>query len=707
MGTVGELLRIELTRQAEHAILWLVVAFGAGIVLFFTWTSDPTLWITAAPLVGAIALLRLRARVFGAGFAAVVLLSFGLGHGAAVWRTARVATPLLERETRPFMLSAVVVDAEKRPDGNRLVVAGFRIPDLAPEATPHRLRITIPVSHGLPAVGERIAVRVVARPAAPPILPDGFQFQRFLYFEGIGGVGYAVGRWQSESDSARLTLAGLFHAAAAALRRKIGERITAVVPGRDGTVVGALVNGEQSAIPEDLQEAYRIAGIAHLLSISGVHMSLLAAVVFFMVRRLLALISAIALRIDTKKVAAVVGLVAAAFYLVISGMSVPAVRSFLMIAVVMAAVLLDRTALSLRTISWAALVLMAIFPDAVIGASFQMSFLAVLSLIALYEQAWLRIAWRDSEGRLMLVRAIAAYFAGLVVTDVVAGGTTALFAAYHFNRLPTYSAVTNLAAVPLTGLWIMPAGILGLLLMPFGWDEIPFRVMGVGVAVLDDLARTIAGWPGAQVHVPPMAAWALALGALGLVFTCVWRGRGRWLGLLAVLPAALQPVLAAPPDALVDDTARVFAVSDASGRLVVKPGRTARFVREAWIERFGASLNSWPAPGKADAALGLACDADGCILARNGQRLLLAFTPTALAEDCGEADVTVSATASRDICRQGKVVDLIDLRREGAVAVRLTHDGVQKRTVRDGTGNRVWMRGVNNEADDPPDELAP
>ncbi len=184
---------------------------------------------------------------------------------------------------------------------------------------------------------------------------------------------------------------------------------------------------------------------------------------------------------------------------------------------------------------------MTIFPDAVIGTSFQMSFLAVLSLIALYEQAWLRIAWCDGNRRLVLMRAVAFYFVGLVVTDVVAGGSTALSAAYHFNRLPTYSVVTNLMAVPLTGLVVMPSGILGLLLMLIGWDEIPFRVMGAGFTLLDDFARTIAAWPGAQVQVPPMASWALALGALGLVFVCVWRGRRRWLGLIAVAPRSCSP----------------------------------------------------------------------------------------------------------------------------------------------------------------------
>ena len=208
-----------------------------------------------------------------------------------------------------------------------------------------------------------------------------------------------------------------------------------------------------------------------------------------------------------------------------------------------------------------------------------MSFIAVLALIALYEQTWLRFAWRNADGALSIMNIVGIYMAGLVVTDIVAGGANALFAAYHFNRLPTYSAFTNLVAVPLTGLWMMPSGILGLLLMPFGWEAFPLKVMGAGVAMLNDLARMVAGWPYAQFHTPPLATWAMELTALGIVFVCIWRGPRRWMGAVLIAPALLLPILSSSPDVIVDDSARVFAVSNAEGDLVLRPGRTGRFVR--------------------------------------------------------------------------------------------------------------------------------
>jgi len=690
-------LRTAFSRQAERAFLWTVVAFAAGIALFFTWKTDPAFWFPAVPCVAGALIFVLAKLIPGARFVALILIALGLGHGAAQLRTWAVATPLLERDTRRVEITGLVTSAERRAAGNRIVLKPDSIPGIAPEMTPRYLRISIPSGHGLPRVGDAVRVPAVVGPPALPVAPGAFEFQRFLYFARIGGTGYSLGRWVPVSAASQLTWQASFRGAIEAWRRAIGERITDILPGPEGTVVTALINGAQGAIPDDLQEAYRVAGIAHFLSISGVHMTLLGGVVFFAVRRGLALFPVIALRVDTKKCAAWAGLAATGFYLLISGMSVPAVRAFMMIAVVMVAVLLDRTALSMRTVAWAALVLMAFFPEALVGASFQMSFLAVLALVALYEQAWLRITWRAPDGGLNLGRLAWLYVAGLIATDIAAGGATSLFAAYHFNRLPTYSVISNLVTVPLTGFWIMPAAVVGLILMPFGWDAWAFRVMGEGVKILNDAAYTTSSWPYAQMRVPVMAPWAMALGALGIVFVCIWKGRARWVGFIGLIPACVLPFAGTPPDMMVDDSARVFAVADVNGGLVMRPGRSGRFIREVWGERYGAAELSWPKPGIPDESLGLACDGDGCILVRDDKKLLLAFTAVALAEDCGAVDAVISVVAARDLCRKGTIVDIIDLRRKGTHALWLSEGGVRVRTVKDATGDRIWMRGVARE----------
>jgi competence protein ComEC len=360
-----------------------------------------------------------------------------------------------------------------------------------------------------------------------------------------------------------------------------------------------------------------------------------------------------------------------------------------MIGVVMVAVLLDRTAISLHTVGWAALVLMAIYPDAVVGASFEMSFMAVLALVAVAEHVTLRARWRTPEGQFMILPAVGVILAAAVVTDIAAGGSTAIFAIYHFNRFPTYSMVSNLIADPIIGLWVMPWGLLAGLTMPFGLEVIPLRLAGYGVGAVNAVARTVATWPHAQVHVPPMSAAALVVAACGLLFLCLWRGRLRLAGLAVIAAGLAQPWFATPPDIVVDEDSKVVAISDDHGHLVLRPGWGERFIREVWIERYGASENAWPEPG--NETLNLRCDSDGCILHRKGQRVLIAYSATALAEDCEDVDAAVSLKAAHAFCPETEVVDRIDLRRRGAVAMWLTPDGVRTRFVADGMGERRWV----------------
>jgi competence protein ComEC len=712
-------------RQAPRAFMWAVVACAAGIVLYFSWRTLPlpgTGAIIALP--GLILFFIARrwnmsadVRMIGAALFAV-----GLGHTAAELRTARVATALLIRQLPATEVRGRIASAELRPTSGRVVLEKVSIIGMPAYLTPTRVQITLSAKSGLPHVGDYIAVRAVLRPPGRPVIPDGFQYRRFLYFGEVGAVGYGLGAWRRLDSPHADTAWDAFLARVEGTRRAIADHIETALPDRDvATVAAALIMGEQSAIPEDLQEAYRKSGLAHLLSISGVHMSILAAVVFFLMRRGLTLIPVLALRFDTKKAAAVVALSVTTAYVLISGLSVPAVRSYLMIAVVLVAVLLDRTAISLRTVAWAALVLMLIYPDAVIGASFQMSFMAVLALVAIAEHLNLQAKWRSPEGEFLFFRAVAVVFAGILVTDLVAGGATAIFAIYHFNRFPTYSMATNFLAAPLATLWIMPWALVATLLMPLGLDHLPLTLMGYGVNAANHIVRTVAAWPGAQIHVPPMDVFSLTAAAFGLIFLCLWRGRVRWFGLAFIAGALIQPWVTPPPDVIVDEDAHVVAVSAGDGGLMLRPGRGDRFVREVWLDRFGASAAAWPTGGaQID---GLRCDAGGCILQRNAQRLLIAFHDTALAEDCAFVDAAVSLTAASFLCDGQAMADRPHLRRYGAVALWLTPEGIRRRFVAEAEGERPWSPSVtrwrrretqtanapavNTGAGDPPDDPAP
>lgn len=538
----------EFISQADRAFLWLAVAFAAGIAVFFTWPSDPPSWFGPFFVATAIGGVLLRRRLDLITGCALAVLAFGMGISAAQVRVDAVRAPVLEHEIGPLDVAGFATEVEREPGRIRVILERARFEAEGVSRKPARIRLSLPAKHGAPRVGDRIVVRAVLRPPERPVVPGGFEYQRFLFFERIGALGYSLQPWQLRKPARDEGMLNGAREGLENLRRDISDRILAAVPGDAGAVAVALVTGEQSLIPEPLQESYRVSGLAHLLSISGVHMSLLAAAVFVLVRRSLALWPYVALRVDLKKLAAWAALAAATFYVLISGMSVPAVRAYIMVAVVIAAIFFDRRAVSLRSVGLAALALMALYPEAVVGPSFQMSFMAVLALVALYEHYHLRPIWRGIDGEFRLGRAVAVYVIGLIATDLVAGSITSLFAAYHFNRLPAYSLAANVLAAPLTGLWVMPAGLIALALMPFGLDGPFLTLMGKGVKAINNLAITVADWPGAQVHVPPMSPVVMSGAAFGLVMVCLWRGRLRWVGMLPVIAAMAQPWLATPPE---------------------------------------------------------------------------------------------------------------------------------------------------------------
>ncbi len=450
------------------------------------------------------------------------------------------------------------------------------------------------------------------------------------------------------------------------------------------------LTGQRGAIPKPVLGAMRDAGLAHLLAISGLHIGLVAGILFFVVRFLLAAIPPLALRYPVKKWAALAALAGAFGYLLMSGATVPTQRAFLMLAVVLAAVVLDRSAISMRLVALAAAMVLVIAPESLLSVSFQMSFAAVTALVAVYEAlARQSSRWRQGAGRF---RRIGLYVTGVLLTTVVAGLATAPFALYHFNRIALYSVAANLIAVPLTGLWIMPWAIAAFALMPFGLEALALAPMGWGIDAVIAVAETVAAWPGAVALAPAMPRIGLVAAAAGGLWLCLWRGRWRLFGIGAVAAGLATLAFVRPPDVLINGAGRLMAVRTTSGGLALSSSRISRFEAEIWLRRAGrASAAPWPREGLSpDGTLG--CDRIGCILRAGGHTVALVTHRAALDEDCATATVVVSAVPVRRYrCRRPiLVIDRFDLWRRGAHALWLDPDGVRVRTVAEASGRRPW-----------------
>lgn len=418
-----------------------------------------------------------------------------------------------------------------------------------------------------------------------------------------------------------------------------------------------------------MTEAYRVSGLAHILSISGLHMAIVAGFVFAVLRGGLALIPILALRHPIKKWAAAGTLIVSGLYLFLSGADVAAQRSFIMLAVMMLAILADRRALSMRNIAIAALVVLVLTPQAILTAGFQMSFAATLALIAGYEAV---AEWR--RGRLAigppprrtLLRIALVFAGGLLLTSILAGLATAPFGAYHFNRTQPLSLVANLAAaIPVTVL-VMPAALFAVILMPFGWQGPPLDVMEFGLGVVNEIAAwttAMTGNSGLVAASPPLALW---LAAGGILWLCLWRERWRLLGVAAIAGGVLLAGTAPRPDVLIDDVggAAMVRAGDGSYRFM---GRGATFEAETWL-RMDADPRL---PGDPSLEDGVFCDALGCTAPLDvGGRVALVTEPRALAEDCRLASIVIVGTpvAIPNYCA-ALVIDAENLSRLGVHAL--------------------------------------
>lgn len=572
-----------LDRQAPDLALWVPVFHALGVGLYFALPTEPSGWVLVACLGPMGLCFALAPRLALAGRVAVLAVAIPLlGFSIVGARTLAVAAPVLDRERTVAIEGRVAGLSRSASDLPRVLLDRLWIGGLDPERTPRTARISLGPETDLALLtpGRRITGTARLSPPAGPSEPGGFDFRFVAFFQGIGAVGYtrtpfleaeggAVSSWQQLAFRARMALS---------------RRIQSVVPGQEGAFGAAILTGDRSGIERATDDSLRASTLYHIVSISGLHMSLLAAAVFAIVRYGLALIPWCALRWPLKKIAAVAALIGGLAYLLISGNEVATQRSYVMTAVVLCAVLLDRPALTLRAIALAALVVLTLTPEALVQPGFQMSFAATIALVASFEALRTRAWWQatQTDRRWRLVKPLL----GLAMSSLVAGAATAPISAFHFNVSAPYGLVANMLAVPMMGILVMPAAVVALIAMPFGLDAVPLTVMGWGNAYVLGVSDFVAGLGGSTRAVPAGPPATLALLGLGGIFVVLWHGRGRWLGLLPVA-AGLALWAAEPrPGLLIAGNGRLFGIMTPEGRaLSVDKGNA--FTAESWLRRDG------------------------------------------------------------------------------------------------------------------------
>lgn len=697
--------------ERERFFDWLPVGMAFGIAAYFTLMEEPAAGTGVLVVLISLALLALSWRWPRARLAALAFLAVSIGFASAQWRTREVSAPQLERRLGARDVTGTIVKISSGDEKQRkILIRNPTISGLDATKTPVILSLAVRTKGDKAAVGDIVRLRAILMPPATPALPGGFDYARQAFFAQIGGTGFAIGPVSRISGPHAGTAPPLmrWQLWLEGLRNAITLKFVNGLPGQEGAMAAAFVTGVRDGISKDVVLAMQNSGLAHLVAISGMNLSLVTGIVFFILRGAFALTPALALNFPVKKlVAAVAGLIAFG-YLMISGNDIPVQRAFLMTSLVLLAIIFDRNPISMRLLGLAAIVIFLARPESLLSVSFQMSFAAVVALIAAYEA--LRnplMRWR--AGRPGVIAKIFVYLSLICMTTIVAELAIGPIAAYHFNRLALYGLLANLLAEPIVAFWIMPWLVVAVALMPFNLEGLAMPALGLGFNLMLSIANYVAALPGVLLPVPAFSMAAFAMIMFGGLWLCLCATPLRFFGLGLIAAGLIAATDRTAPDILVETQGKLMAVKEADGRYSLSSLRSSSYSRDMWLRQNG-QLNAiqWPKnPTDAQDDEAVSCLKKTCIYqpwkpgpapAPDGQKPLIVLRrDKPYPEDaCRQAAVIVSREPIKQRCPGPVlVIDRFDLFYYGshAIWIRQTPEGAWKFRVATAAGmrgNRPW-----------------
>ena len=669
---------------------WLVAGFAAGIAIWFA-AANAWQWLAVIALglafaLGAAALLHTEGRFpYFRRSAMLAGLAMALGCGFVWSKSALVGTAPLARSSVPWPTGRLIMREEQPAQQRVRLRLAIREPVTGRAVL---VRVNLDSKDDRPDLIEGAVVRLRARlmPPAPPMLPGGYDFARAAWFSGIAPTGTVLGPVSVVSPGNQDSLLRR-------LQRSLSHHVRENLTGSPGALAAAFASGDRGAIAPQDEDAMRDAGLTHLLSISGLHVSAVIAGAYFVALRLLALFPWLALRVRVPILAAGAGALAGIGYTLLTGAEVPTIRSCIAAVLVMLALVLGREPLSMRMIAVGALLVLLVWPEAVVSPGFQMSFASVIAIVALHSTAAMRAygARREEPLWARWRRELAM----LLLTGLVVELSLMPIGLYHFHRAGIYGAAANVIAIPLTTLASMPLIALALVFDVVGAGAPFWWLAGKSLELLLGLAHWTAAMPGAVTMMPAMGEGAFALFVLGGMWLALWRGRMRLLGLVPALLGLTLLAQVRAPDLLVSGDGRHVGITgEAAGELLVLRATRSDYTRENLTETAGMVgelrlLDEWP---------GARCNPDFCAISlRRGGRdwqILMArgtalVSERALAAACERADIVISERYLPRSCHPRWLrADRDLLLRSGGLTVDLTKQRIE--TVAEGEGEHGW-----------------
>lgn len=576
--------------EQSQWILWIPVALAIGIGLYFSLSFEPSFWISLPIFLMSLFCFFFFKKI---DFVRGIFLVFTLisaGFLLAQFRTVLLDTELLQFPIKSTWYVGEIKKVEPRPNDVRLTLKNVKALDENKRKYPSHIRVTWRGKQNKKVAlypGQTIKIKAVLLPPNKPVLPDGYDFRRRAYFEGIQAVGYMTASPEEiPNQSLNENLFDRYSKDLANFRNNLANRLRHDLGGIAGEIATALVTGDRSGISDQIRKAFAYSGIAHLLAISGLHISIIAGLVFLFIRRGLTLIPILALRLPIKKMAAVIAVLLTFSYLLICGATIPAQRAFIMTVILLSAILIDRQALTMRNVAISALFILVIMPESLVTPSFQLSFAAVVVLVSAYEalRNFLTNWYAGSEG---ILNSLLAYVGGILLTSFLATLATTPYILNTFHHFTVHAISANLVAVPMTSFVVMPLVVIKVLSLPFGELKLLNSVLKQSIEYLVLWAEFVSQWPGSLIYVPkPTFGSIMGVTFSGLWF-CIWKTKWRFYGAVGFVLSFISMFYADEPDIFIDETAELIGIYGSNKQAYVNIKRRAKFARESWLQVIG------------------------------------------------------------------------------------------------------------------------
>lgn len=668
-------------QEFRQLFLWVPVCLATGIGIYFILPIEPTWYLLGLITSNCILLSLLLKKKYTLLALVICALSLvSLGVTLASIRSKIVLAPVIEK-SKIYDLHGIITDIDTNHQGiARYIINVHTLAPLLPSETPEYVRVTIRTKTNNAQIGNHIFIQTKLSPPPRPVMPGAYDFARKSYFQRIGAVGFAISDvdiTSKEQHSSNSITAPIMR-----FRERIATHNNLTIGEKSGSIASALMVGKRFGIDDETMNHIRNAGIAHLLAISGLHLVIVTGFSFWATRFLLSRFTYIAEYYDIKKIAASCAILTGGIYLLMTGVPISALRAYVMTSLFLTAILLDREPTPMNSVALAATFILITKPESLLTPGFQMSFAAVIALIASFD-----LLNRDTNHGLYetsSARRFIRYIGNIIFSSLVAAIATAPFGMYHFNNYSMYGVITNLIAIPLTTLWIMPLAMISMILYPLKLSFLTLIPMGYGIDLLLSIAKQIASLPYAYRVVPSFSPIILSITIFSGLWLCLWKTKIRFAAIPAIIIGGTLIHITSHHDVpniiISGDASKGYALLDSQGNLMFSEKGRNNYERDTWIRRTG--MNEHEQISTTSTSIDqYHCDNLSCIYNVNGTSISFSTDPASFVEDCQNTDIIVNLTftnaykAFPSECANKQIISRYHLWKEGTHTIKIKKDG--------------------------------